>query len=241
MTKEEAANFLLADKDKYVQNLTPIDLYARKVTNSQEYLEKISKITLSFSSVEKDKLLKCIYDADMFFKNISVKHIPYYKHIKCKDIAAIKWTLALTDTEQENKYEEGLPHTREDLIFLSKHVLNYTEENLTNTLIHEKVHIYQRYNTALFDKVIHDMNYRILDLNTMPNREYIRSNPDINKNIYYDMTTKKELVCFYRSNTPSSISDVIINSFSLEHPYEKIAYEIANLYNDKYINKYMVI
>ena len=46
------------------------------------------------------------------------------------------------------------------------------------------------------------------------------------------------MVCLYRNNKPNGINDVIMNNFSLEHPYEKFAYEIANKYykNNIYIN-----
>ena len=46
------------------------------------------------------------------------------------------------------------------------------------------------------------------------------------------------MVCLYRNTTPFGINDVIMKNYSLEHPYEKYAYEIANYYysNNKYIS-----
>jgi len=62
------------------------------------------------------------------------------------------------------------------------------------------------------------------------NNKFIRSNPDTNNNIYIDNKTNNVMVCLYRNNKPNGINDVIMKNFSLEHPYEKYAYEIANNY-----------
>jgi len=241
MEHSETSKFLSKDDDQYVYSLTPIDLYARKAETHKQYLDIISNLSISFNSEERQKIFKCVSEADAFFKNINFNHITNYKHINGNDIANIKWIFSLTYSKDGKQYEEGLPHTRANIIFLSKTVMNYTDDSLTSTLIHEKVHIYQRYNKALFDKIIYNMNYRILDLSKINNKEFIRSNPDLNKNIYYDLSTNKEMICFYRNDKPSSISDVIINNFSLEHPYEKIAYDIANLYYKKDVHKYISI
>ena len=241
MNYNETSTFLLQANDKYVYNLTPIDLYARKVKSNKEYLDIISSLSMSFDTEEKEKLLRCINEADVFFRSQNFKNIPNYKLINGNDIAGIKWVLALTKSQENKQYEEDLPHTRDHVIFLSKTVMKYDDNSLISTLIHEKIHIYQRYNKPLFDKIIYNMNYRVLDPTKIHNKEFIRSNPDLDRNIYYDLNTNKEMICFYRSDKPSSISDVIINNFSLEHPYEKIAYDIANLFNKKDIDKYINI
>jgi len=41
MSYEETARFLESDEDKYVANLSPIDLYARKVSSKEEYINII--------------------------------------------------------------------------------------------------------------------------------------------------------------------------------------------------------
>lgn len=232
MNTEETEMFLLKDEDYYVRNLSKYDIYARHVKTNKEYLDNISKAASSFTKEEIARLIKCSHDADIFFKNFYIKK---YKEIKGRDIAAIKWIYAITDN---NVYEEGLPHTRVNIIFLSKNILKNTDNDLTNTLIHEKIHIYQRYNTDLFNKILASMNYSIVDKNLIENNHLIRSNPDVNKNIYIDNNTKKYFICLYRNEKPSGINDVIINNYSIEHPYEMIAYDIANYHNDigKYIN-----
>ena len=42
------------------------------------------------------------------------------------------------------------------------------------------------------------------------------------------------MISTYTSVTPNSISDVTNNDHSFEHPYEKMAYDIANDYSRKY-------
>ena len=74
-----------------------------------------------------------------------------------KELINIKWIFECTDNNDKKQYEEGLPHTRENIIFLTKSIIKNNEENLINTLIHEKIHIYQRNNKNIFD-ILNNMN-----------------------------------------------------------------------------------
>ena len=50
------------------------------------------------------------------------------------------------------------------------------------------------------------------------------------------------MICLYSSDKPKNINDIIIQNFSMEHPYEKIAYEISeHIYNIHKIEKYKQI
>ena len=233
LTYNETSDFLLNDSDKYINNMSDADLYARKVKSKKEYLEKISKNAISFNINEKEKLYICSNNADIFLKN-------YNNIIDGKDLVLIKWKFALVNNINDNEsieYEEGLPHTREDIIFLSKYVLNNDNYNLTNILIHEKVHIYQRYNKEKIEKIINDYGYKVSD--SIKNKKLIRANPDLNDKIYFDSKNNTEMIGLYKSDTPNGINDVILTNFSIEHPYEKMAYEIAEEYNKLHIKKYM--
>lgn len=238
MSQLDTVNFLRNDTDNYVKNLTKIDLYARKVKNYKEYLNNIERTCISFTEEEKIKLNNCVRKANSFFENIDFNKIAHFKRLNGDDINIIPWIFALTCKINTLEYEEGLPHTRDNIIFLSKNIMNYNDIDLVNTLIHEKIHIYQRYNKKLFGDIIYNMNYYIIDDRFLKNKEYIRSNPDIDENIYFDKTANKENTCLYRSDKPSGINDIIITNFSIEHPYERIAYEIAQLYYTQNANKY---
>lgn len=275
MTYKDTANFLAKDNDGYVRNLTELDLHARNVKTHIDYLNNIDDTTVSFTDEEKKLLVKCANNADKYLRIEKFAELNYGKHLDGKQIANIKWIFANTYANYSKdvikEYEQGLPHTRENIILLSKNVLKYNELDLTSTLIHEKIHIYQRYNPELFDKIIKEMGLKEIDKKSFRHAKYIRSNPDTNNKLYYypkpvakdstatasdlwntmtgsdsgdsgakatkDYNEDKVMVCLYRNDKPNSINDVKHKNYAEEHPYEKIAYEVAENYNNKNNNK----
>jgi hypothetical protein len=228
LSNKETSAFLLTDKDNYVRNMTAADLFARKSTSQAEYIQKIKNTTLSFSEDDKNKLIRCTQLADAYLHKRSQKgKTDVYDMLNIyKQIADISpWKFALTSSQ----YEEGFPHTREDIIFISTNLINKLddEKQIVNTIIHEKVHIFQRLNKTLMEKqIIPAMGY-ILSSASDKLVKSRRSNPDINNNVYYDPITEKNVIFTYRSEKPTSINDV--NALlGVEHPYEKMAYHIAN-------------
>lgn len=248
MSYEETALFLENDEDKYVANLSPLDLYARKVSSKDEYINIIKSEAIHFNKGDKLILDSCTKKADELLRNININNIStesnldYSKYLNYKDIANIKWVLAITKSDNGGKYENGLPHTRKHIIFLSQDVLNYSEDEIIRLLIHEKIHIYQRYNEALFKTIIYNMGYT--DSHDIPREKlkYVRSNPDVNNKIYKNKNTGELMICLYRSDKPQNINDIVTQNYSMEHPYEKIAYEISEyIYNVHKIEKYRKI
>lgn len=248
MSYEETALFLENDEDKYVANLSPLDLYARKVSSKDEYINIIKSEAIHFNKGDKLILDSCTKKADELLRNININNIStesnldYSKYLNYKDIANIKWVLAITKSDNGGKYENGLPHTRKHIIFLSQDVLNYSEDEIIRLLIHEKIHIYQRYNEALFKTIIYNMGYA--DSHDIPREKlkYVRSNPDVNNKIYKNKNTGELMICLYRSDKPQNINDIVTQNYSMEHPYEKIAYEISEyIYNVHKIEKYRKI
>ena len=270
MTYKETSNFFAKDNDNYVRNLSELDLHARGVKTHVEYMNQIEDTAISFTDDEKGLLERCAKDADKYLRNENFNELDYGKHLNGNDIADIKWIFANTYTNYFNdvikENEQGLPHTRENIILLSKNVLKNDALNLTNTLLHEKIHIYQRYNPEIFDTIIKEMGLKELERKHFKQAKYIRSNPDTNNKIYYrkkdvssvssvssvldllsggsgssdtgvtgdtDYDLDDVMVCLYRNDKPNSINDVIQKNYSAEHPYEKIAYEIAeNFYKN---------
>ena len=269
MTYKETANFFAKDNDRYVRNLSELDLHARGVKTHVEYMNQIEDTAISFTDDEKELLERCAKDADKYLRNERFKEVDYGKHLNGNDIADIKWIFANTyanyfnDVIKEN--EQGLPHTRENIILLSKNVLKNDALHLTNTLLHEKIHIYQRYNPEIFDTIIKEMGLKELDRKSFKQAKYIRSNPDTNNKIYYrkkdvsildilsgvsgvsgdsgdtEYNLDDVMVCLYRNDKPNSINDVIQKNYTAEHPYEKIAYEIAENFYKNNKNKYINI
>ena len=251
MSYEETVRFLESDEDRYVANLSPIDLYARKVASKEEYINIIKGEATHFNKGDKLMLDKCTKKADELLRNININtigsesNLDYSKYLNYKDIANIKWVLAITRSDNGGKYEDGLSHTRKNIIFLSQDVLNYSEDEIIKLLIHEKIHIYQRYNEASFKTLIYNMGYaESTDSQAISQDKlkYVRSNPDVNNKIYKNLHTGELMICLYSSDKPKNINDIIIENYAMEHPYEKIAYEISeHIYNIHKIEKYKQI
>jgi len=212
-TKEEVQLFMINDKDDYFKNLSIYDLRARNVGTNDEYKEVAIHSCLNFDKNQIEKLKRCCKEAIRYFRN-------------GKD-----WKFALVSY----KYEEGLPHTREDIIFISPAILNYDDMNLTKTLIHESIHIYQRYNRNNMDEYLIRNGFervRRRDKGTL-----VRSNPDLDDFIYRDKNGN-EMVAIYNSEYPRGIGDVKLANSNMEHPFEYMAYEMAEGYYRSMISKY---
>lgn len=228
LNKIETSKFIHQDNDNYIKNLTNLDLLARKVKNNNIYKIKSAKCSTDFNDNQKKIITESTIEADKYLKN-------YNNLLNGNDIAKIKWNFALT-FNNNFEYEEGLPHTRENIIFLyDKIIPNTINHNFINTLIHEKIHIYQRYNPNILENIINKMGFN----KTSFKNKRQRSNPDLNKYIYINNDNKK-LSCLYKNNKPKSINDVscLENNNLLEHPYELIAYTIANEYNHSQLEQY---
>lgn len=230
LTSNETVLLLREDKDGYVRKMTNVDLYARKSKTVSEYMGKITKCASSFNDLEKTKLTRCAKKADIFLKSFV-----YHNLVDCKEIAKIKWRFALTQKNGVDEYEEGLPHTRSDVIFLSRYTINDTiarstdDTVLTNTLIHEKVHIFQRYNEKLMNEII-QKTHSVVNTKDINGIQLKRCNPDINDKNYYNNMSNKLMLFVYNSSTPKGINDISSKNYAIEHPYETMAYEIANEY-----------
>lgn len=218
LSESETKRFLQNDYDEYVHTLNQWDLIARKVGSPEDYINKIAKSPMSFTEDQKNRLRVATKEANKFFKTLKIDGI------NCEDIQGIPWIIALT---RGKEYEDGLPHTRGDVILLS------TETDLRipaiiKTLIHEKLHLYQRiYSQDMMSFLEHHGYYRWKQRFGVPR---IRSNPDLDPWIYYDPVSKKPMVAYYVSDNPHSITDVTLASPKYEHPYEQLAYVISEKY-----------
>jgi hypothetical protein len=236
-TKDDTATFLSRDNDMYVAKMSATDLYARRAKTKTDYINNITQCAYEFNNVQQNKLRRCARKADEFLFKYMYKNM-----LNCKEVAKIQWKFALTKKQDKFEYEEGLPHTREDIIFLSLYTINdaisssNNDVNLVSTLIHEKVHIFQRYNTIFMDNLLTEFGYK--HISTFDTR-LKRSNPDINDKIY----TNKDgdiMITFYNSERPSGINDIKSSNHSMEHPYEMMAYDIDNEYTKSQLINMMV-
>lgn len=209
LSAQQTRDFLVSDPDKYVESLTPMDLYARHVATPQDYKERISKLAVELDDNQKKLVFRLTQEIDQYL-------IQSNQH----KLASVPWKIAVVEG---NLYENGFPHTRMDIIFMS--IDGIKSVDLKQTLLHEKVHLYQRLYPDEVSKYIQTNNYRPWKLRS--DEPMARANPDVDGWIYIDPVSMKPMVAAYASKQPSSISDVMLLNPVYEHPYEKMAYEIA--------------
>ena len=199
---------------EFYVRLSDAYLSARRVKTIEEYLEKIKPGMSCFSLFEKLKILYCIYRADERIRQI---HFDWYDGEKA---SRIPWKIGCV---QGKMYEDGLPHTIRDTIILSRELVNeYTTDQLTNTLIHENVHLYQKRFPEDTRKYLAQHNFSVYKKREP--EDLVRSNPDIDDYIYQDKTTiyKAE----YKTPNPSFIEDTKKQDEHTEHPFEQMALKI---------------
>lgn len=215
----ETADFIRRDPDAYIKNLSPTDLYARKVGSPEEYTRKAANVATNFSTKQKERYARAARDADAFLRKARVPDIDL------KNVATIPWVIGLTSGAT---YEDGLPHTRANIIFMSTDV-DETPESLVQTLVHEKLHLYQRLHPDIMMACLERRGFKRWKQRMGEPR--VRANPDVDPWIYIDPVTREPMVAYYATDKPVNITDVVLDDPSFEHPYEKIAYDVAQRLN----------
>ena len=217
--KDTLYNILKSDKDNFYKTFYHLDFKTRNINNINEYINYIKISVYDPNKEEKDKIKKCITNANSRLEKLNFN---WFDGNKAKELP---WNIGCI---KGKLYENGLPHTRETIIILSKKDINeYTESKLTNTLIHEKVHIYQKIYKNDVEKYLNEYNFSIVK--KRDEYDNIRSNPDLNNIIYKDNNNNIYKAIY--QNNPKSIEDIVyspINNQSYEHPFEKMAIFIEN-------------
>lgn len=214
-------NILKEDNNKYFYTFNKYDLYARKINNINDYNNNIKISVADFNKEERDKIKKCIDSIDLILLKIDLEWFNGKKAYK------IPWKIGCI---KGKLYESGLPHTRNDIIIVSKdNVNNYSMKKLMKTFMHEKVHIYQKLFKDDVEKYIKINNF--IKIKQRSKEDNIRANPDLDNWVYKD--NKNNIYRAVYNTNPSSVEDIIYmpqNSQSFEHPFEKMAIYIENNY-----------
>lgn len=218
LNKNELASFLMNDKDNYYKSFHKKDLTVRKVSSIDEYKQKIRNSASDFSLSQKEKIMFCVEKLNKMLMNVKE---PWFDGKKAVSSVWKFGSIFSTD------YENGLPHTRSDVIILPQTALDsYSQYNLTQLILHEKIHIYQKmYPRDIENYIQHNQYYKFKKRSEIADS---RANPDLNEWIYND-SNNKTFVAIYNSN-PTNISDVNFypnNTSNEEHPFEKMAYEMS--------------
>jgi hypothetical protein len=216
MTKEETEKKLLNDKDPYYQTFSIYDLEARGVRSLEEYLKKIKSSISEFSTSQKNRIQKLTSKADELIQSLQKNWLNGNK------LQKIPWKFGYTEG---SLYEGGLPHTRDDYIMLSDSLLQNDDHYVTGTLIHEKVHLYQRLYPEEVEKYKEEKGIRRWKRRSLEDR--VRANPDIDDYLY-QMKNGDKMMSVYKKN-PKGLEDV--NTYpkdgqKYEHPHEMMAIEV---------------
>ncbi len=217
LNKTELINILLEDKDNYYKTFNETDLLVRGVNTIDEYKKQIKKACLDISKSNKKKLSKYITEANIKLRKYKIDG---FDGEKC---ANIPWIIGLVN----NKYENGYPHTRNDVIIMNFNKLLF---NNVKTLIHEKIHIYQKMYPEDIQIYLQSNNFTKY-ISRKESTENLRANPDVDDYIY--KMNDSVMMAIYNKNA-TSISDVNIypkNEYKYEHPYEYMAYTLENIIN----------
>ncbi len=219
LTKDEVMDLIEKDYDNYFNSFTIYDLEARDIKTIDEYKTLIKNNLGDINGEKRLRLSRLMEEAD---KRMSKIKLEYFDGKKAKEIP---WRIGYI---KNNTYEDGLPHTRSNVVFVSDKVIGYDDENLIGTLVHEKVHIYQRLYPEEMDKYKRMKNYKIWRRRDTNDR--IRANPDTDMYIYKngeDKIMKSEYVEGARG-----VEEVVTypkNEQSSEHPNETMAIEIERI------------
>jgi len=183
LSRTQTQNLLMSDPDGFAARLTLLDLEARHAQTKADYIQKSVKSAEEFTPYEKDVLWREATRAQEALEGTRYSGIP--------------WRFA------KAQYEEGLPHTRGNVIFLSG-ITDYT------TLVHEMIHVVQKVRGPRVPP-----GYKLTDVNF----KNLRANPDTDGRVWFKGNIPAD--SFYKSSTPMGISDVVQY---VEHPFEAEAY-----------------
>lgn len=248
LSKKEFTDVVNASR--YFVHLTRADLVARSHKTTASYKNAYINAYTPFSPSDRAKLQRLVLTANAILDKAGYS-----------SFRAMAWNFVKVKPHIEN----GFPHTLGNVIVISDALLHQQpDEQIIETLLHEKVHVFQRLNPLAISQLIRQLGMRHLTSEEMQGlvqvRALMRSNPDLNNYIYMHEPSSLVMAQVYNSSTPKSISDSraimfrvsaaskasnasnaligLPNTIScqLEHPYEITACLIAAmLTKNKYI------
>jgi hypothetical protein len=223
LSKYKLETFLINDSDNYYKTFNDIDFRVRNIKSINDYIINIKKSCIDINTDNINKLIKYTELADNNIKKIKIEG---FDGIKCSNIT---WNIGMVSG---SLYESGLPHTRgtmkETVIILPDTLLSIfnTQNSIVRTLIHEKIHIYQKMYPDDINEYLNKNGFvKYSKKISIPNT---RANPDLDEYIYMNKD-KIIMKAVYKENA-TTISDVVIepiDDYMYEHPLEYMAYIIS--------------
>lgn len=208
ISRSDLASFIINDHDGYIRTLSQKDLRDRKCKTQSEYKEMYLNNIMEFSPLQKERLKEYARQASEFLRTV---RSPF---IDNRIISGIPWKFARTSMI----LEKGHPHTRKDVIFLPKNSLDRPRINIVRTLVHEKIHVYQKMHSKKFVHSLLHNGYTVVG--RLDNEKRI-SNPDTDGLIYRHPSGR---IMMWDSDSKDPMDALY------EHPNELIAYKVAQQY-----------
>jgi hypothetical protein len=218
--------------------MTESNLRARHVDAADTYLKQYLGSVIEFSPDEKRRLLSLTRRADALLS-----------HFPVRNLRNIPWKFA----KLRRGIERGYPHTLGDVIFIGEGTFGKYID--VETLIHEKVHVFQRiYEKETEDLIVNVWKYRRVSTSQDPPPYDARNNPDLDGCMYAEASSADDAgngsgdnhiyyMAFSRPHAPRDIYDCQIRCWNepslpqsqspstskmYEHPFERMAYEVAS-------------
>lgn len=198
--------------EKYIVSLTASDLSARHVSSHREYYD-----------IVKRNCVNCSIDlSDIIFK--ANEYLVSNTHFNYSKFQNYPWKIICT---LNNVIENGYPFTVDDIIYLPIEELNNrNKDSFLKLLIHERIHIFQRFYPDDVNMYILNNGYILYRKIDRTNTDHLlRSNPDLNEYIY--LLNGKPSGNYYTSYYPLNIEDSVCQ-LQYEHPYEHMAYVVSS-------------
>lgn len=196
--------FLQRDPDHYYETFTRFDLYARRVASVADYIDRIKKAIVPALADLQRRIRQAVTLVDNHL--IHIRQVGF----NGQKASSLPWRIGFM---RGKGYEDGLPHTRVDLIMLP---ISISDDELVDTLLHEKIHIYQK--AYPLDVALYLANGSFERVRPRTKRCRVRANPDTDEWIYRD--SHRVYKCLYSSTTPRHIEDVDVDQMEFEHPFE---------------------
>jgi hypothetical protein len=189
-------------------------------TNSANFISNSANESLEFTQEERDMLSNANREVDTYIKSNDGNMRYFLRNTTNLDnLAKIPWKFA----KISKNYENGMPHTRNGIIFLPGTGNNTSD--LAKVLLHEKIHLFTKAYPDETNDIIASHGF-VKVPRTSFSLQFHRSNPDISKDAYFNAEMGKIFVSQYESSYPHNISNTKSSEVH-EHPYEWLAYNVS--------------
>lgn len=184
------------------------NLNLRNIKNKRIFLNNLSNYLYTINKNEKKILNRAIKKAHNKLKKCNLLGFNYNK------IKNYPWIVGFSISD---KYEFGYPHTRNNIIILN--YKNIYDKDLYNTLIHERIHIYQKLYKEDIDLFINIFKFKKIK----EKEKHHLHNPDTDLYIY------KNNNIIFECKIINNKLKYTKNKTIYEHPYEFMTYLIVKL------------